>query len=1075
MHAGIEGASADQRFNATLGDMADKVSRVQVGNLSTSLHDLSLKMGTVPSATDNAAASIYQMGINAGLTKEQAAKTTDQVAALAARSVALKPSLGDVSTVMEQLGLRLSRGGIAAQRLNISLDSNAISLRAMSDTGKTAVKDLQPFEKTVAAAELATEKYGGTLDQVITKGSKNAEITQRRLNATMQNTLEQFGKPLVAPFFDLVQVSLPLVQSLADILSTLGQAVFPTVTFAAKALQPPLQVLNDVIQALGPAIAPMIDAWLAYKTATAAVGAINTITSLSFDEMAAKVGIDAGAMSSGFGSIFTESVVADEGMTAAAVAATAELSPALTVATARAGGLAGSLDAVGLSSDQASVSLGAQSAAASSGTDPISELGSAASIAQLRLSQFNTGAKDAGAGVSGLASNSLSAAGGAASIKAAYQGAGGAVSEFSTASEIAAAQSAGLSTGTSAAMMSADGLAVAGADAGTGVGAMGLSMVGAATAVAALAAAVYLPLKALGFMDDVTSGVDTTVQHLSASSLPSLTKEFHSITPFIDDVNRSLATLSKGAGNEGIAKNFTELTHNAHSFANEAGIPAGTMTSFDTATAKLLSLNDQVKKVAETSPTMAKKLVEAATAAKLPAGEIDKLNSIVAKATKSFVEHTTAQKDLQAAQAKDAQLVQTQTFDINNMGSVVDATTDKIRKSSASILDLNSSIDAAATKLPSLSSAFSDALKGPNVQTPFGINPAAVGQTIQSLNNVTSATGTFFVNLKTVMDRGQTALADSLLQLGPNDLGARAAAQLAADQPFVAQGWTVALQGIANANVTIDAHLAQAKDKLKLQGAAMGQAVAEGYAQSEFGKSVLQLTDTEIIQLAAHFQNAAGPVGDAARTMLKGALNSTLAEANQFNVPADKAVQTFLHSLADPSAQAQVALGGAQLAGAAVKGAGDVSGQFFGLGQNAGQGFASGLSSKAAYMADVARGAVAGVTDAFANALGIKSPSKVMFAIGQNVGDGFALGMLSKTSTVGSAAHSLLGTFASSVPGFSGAGAAIVPNTAGPGFGGLTILINGHVYGDSHLQSIVTTAFQNYTDEQGRVTRAGQT
>lgn len=274
---GIEGTSATQRFNLVLGDMADTVRRVQVGDLDTSIEKLSITMGSVPSRTEQAASSLFTLYTNAGLTRGAAAQATDQIIALAARSVAAKPALGDIGTVAEQMGIRLARGGPFAARLGVSLTSSEIAAKAatLGFTGVNGV--LSVGEKSAAAAAAAVDKYGSTLSEAVAKGSDNAVIKQRRFTAELDTFLEKLGAPLVTPIFDLFQAGLPAVEALGEVLAKLGSSALPGVTAATKVAVPVLQALSDVIDFLGPALPPLIDAWIAYKTVQLAVGAATWI------------------------------------------------------------------------------------------------------------------------------------------------------------------------------------------------------------------------------------------------------------------------------------------------------------------------------------------------------------------------------------------------------------------------------------------------------------------------------------------------------------------------------------------------------------------------------------------------------------------------------------------------------------------------------------------------------------------------------------------------------------------------------------------------------------------------------
>jgi hypothetical protein len=265
---GIQGEAATQRFNAILGDMAKTVSQVHVGDLNTSMDKLSITMGTVPSKTQQAAASIFQLGINSGLSKQQSGQFADQIVALAARSVALKPSLGDVGSVAEQMGTRLARGGVFAARLGVSLSQQEIAAKAASLGMGSNVAALNAGEKSYAAAQVAVDKYGKSLNEDIAKGSNNAEIQQRRFSATVDMVLEKIGAPLVSPFFALLTASLPAVTALGQALGALAQGAIPAITSAVQIVTPILQGLAAIFRVLGPAIGPITSAFMAYYAVT---------------------------------------------------------------------------------------------------------------------------------------------------------------------------------------------------------------------------------------------------------------------------------------------------------------------------------------------------------------------------------------------------------------------------------------------------------------------------------------------------------------------------------------------------------------------------------------------------------------------------------------------------------------------------------------------------------------------------------------------------------------------------------------------------------------------------------------
>lgn len=84
-----------------------------------------------------------------------------------------------------------------------------------------------------------------------------------------------------------------------------------------------------------------------------------------------------------------------------------------------------------------------------------------------------------------------------------------------------------------------------------------------------------------------------------------------------------------------------------------------------------------------------------------------------------------------------------------------------------------------------------------------------------------------------------------------------------------------------------------------------------------------------------------------------------------------------------------------------------LSGQWLGIGQNAGAGFAQGITFSIGNAISAAAQLAAAAVNAAQAKLKVKSPSRVFFEIGQWTGEGLALGIDSKTGRVTSAAQSV--------------------------------------------------------------------
>lgn len=318
----VKAAGAEQRLESTFGNLASSIQTINVGGLDEDLTHLAQSLGTTKADIDNTASTLQQFGINAGFTADEAEHTTEQFIALAARAVALNPSLGSVSDVADTMATRLARGGRFAQALGISLTSAEINARALADTGKTVATDLTIYEKAAAAADLATEKYGDTLKRVIEEGTANPVIQLRALRAEFQNALETIGQPLIAPVFEVLESALPVATHLAEGFAGAAQALLP--------------ILDAVLKVVGLIPSPVISAGLAFLAMNTALGALSGVV----EGMLVKLGLIPPAALAAAGA---EEVLAEE--TAAAGDAMALADPIIFAAAVAFAGLVAVLGA----------------------------------------------------------------------------------------------------------------------------------------------------------------------------------------------------------------------------------------------------------------------------------------------------------------------------------------------------------------------------------------------------------------------------------------------------------------------------------------------------------------------------------------------------------------------------------------------------------------------------------------------------------------------------------------------------------------------------------------------------------
>lgn len=262
-HAGLEAIGAEERFNRLLGEQAEAVRHVDVGSLNTDLFDLGEAFGSTDAQVENTTANLFQFAKNAGAGDDEASHFADQIAALSARAISLNPNLGTMSDVADTLAVRLARGGRFASNFGLSLTSAEINLRALQDTGKGTAAELTLYEKSAAAAEIATERYGASLDTIVAAGSKNAQVEVEALSAEFHNAVEEIGKPLVAPVIDVLHDAIEPGKEVAAIFAELGEIGLPLLDAGLHLAAGPLKIVGAALEIIAPPlqlVADLIDA-----------------------------------------------------------------------------------------------------------------------------------------------------------------------------------------------------------------------------------------------------------------------------------------------------------------------------------------------------------------------------------------------------------------------------------------------------------------------------------------------------------------------------------------------------------------------------------------------------------------------------------------------------------------------------------------------------------------------------------------------------------------------------------------------------------------------------------------------
>lgn len=258
------------RLNEQLGVMADKATEINVGNLNVNLEQLAIQLGSSDEGMKDVISRMAQWGEASDQTVEKSEAVAEQFLALAGRAVALNPELGEVGDVADRMANVMASGrtrGLVP--FGISLNATEIQARALQDTGKTSVTELNRFELAAAGASIATEQFGGHLKQDINEGAKNPILQVRSLKTAFDEATESIGQPLVSPIIDLLRESEPVAVDVARVIGELAKDAIPVLTAAVEILGPPLGLAASILDALPD---PIVTTTIAVLGANVALG-----------------------------------------------------------------------------------------------------------------------------------------------------------------------------------------------------------------------------------------------------------------------------------------------------------------------------------------------------------------------------------------------------------------------------------------------------------------------------------------------------------------------------------------------------------------------------------------------------------------------------------------------------------------------------------------------------------------------------------------------------------------------------------------------------------------------------------
>lgn len=274
----VNSLGATQRLDDTMGGLARTLDTIDVGSLNVSFKELALSTGSSGSAMKNAAADAFEMTTSFGKGREESARYSEQILALAARAVALNPALGETGDVATRLSNALRSGRDRALiPYQLGLSTVEIQQRATSIALADGRTEVNAADKAMAGAALATEKFGSTLQTEIAQGAQNPILQLRSLGKEFASMTTEVGKPLVSPMLELLHEALPSVTAITQALGQLAIAGLPIVQTALELLTPLLQAFADGLTAIPPEALAAIEVIVGIAVAMSKIGGATSI------------------------------------------------------------------------------------------------------------------------------------------------------------------------------------------------------------------------------------------------------------------------------------------------------------------------------------------------------------------------------------------------------------------------------------------------------------------------------------------------------------------------------------------------------------------------------------------------------------------------------------------------------------------------------------------------------------------------------------------------------------------------------------------------------------------------------
>lgn len=269
----LDAESVSIRWRNTLGDLADQVDNINVGDLNTDISSLAIQLGSSDEAMRRAALNTFLFATNSGLAEDQAANLSETILGLAARAVALNPDLGDVGDAAQTLFRGLITGRERALvPFNLGLDKTAVAAKAQELALAAGRTEVTGIDKAMAGAALAAPKLANA-QQLIADASENPTIRLRSLRTELGEYIEELGTPLIAPVFDLLDAGVPVAEAAGTAIAELAQAALPLLVAGAEIAAPLLRLLATALEAIPDPVLSGVIAFMALERALFALAA----------------------------------------------------------------------------------------------------------------------------------------------------------------------------------------------------------------------------------------------------------------------------------------------------------------------------------------------------------------------------------------------------------------------------------------------------------------------------------------------------------------------------------------------------------------------------------------------------------------------------------------------------------------------------------------------------------------------------------------------------------------------------------------------------------------------------------